>query len=86
MSAGVVWVSSGFVGGVTIIAGFSDGLGIVPSRYPDIPLRSAAIPIRPFQATQFVPSNLSVSGNIGGVVLDILVWVVIVLNQIYVVF
>jgi hypothetical protein len=69
----VVLVDVVVVGGVIVMVGLSDGLGIVPSRYPVIPLRSAAIPIRPFQATQFVPSNLSVSEKIGGRFCDMFV-------------
>jgi hypothetical protein len=62
-------------GDVIVMMGLSGGLGMVPSRYPVIPLRSAAMPIRPFQATQLVPSNLSVSEKIRGRFCDIL-WMV----------
>lgn len=68
----VVVVVAVVAGGVMVMVGMAvgvvvPGLGIVPSRYPDAPRNSAAMQISPFHATQFVPSNLSVSAKIGGV-------------------
>jgi hypothetical protein len=69
----VVVLGDALMGGdVIVMVGLSGGLGMVPSRYPVIPLRSAAIPIRLFQATQLVPSNLSESEKMGGRFCDIL--------------
>lgn len=59
--AGGVMVMVGMTVGVVV-----PGLGIIPSRYPDAPRNSAAMQISPFHATQFVPSNFSVSAKIGG--------------------
>jgi hypothetical protein len=65
---GMVVVTVAVVGdaGRGVFCGLGVGLGIEPSKYLDMPRRSAAIVTRFFQVIQFIPLNFEASEKVGG--------------------